>query len=146
MFVEGMLAAAREKLVTLPEDARLIEAAKLLTAGTDLVMACDSAGRLQGVVTKTDIVRQIAACEGAACRCPTATVMTSDVALCRPSDSLHDVAKRMKARHLKSIPVVDGDNRPLGVLNARAVLRTLLSDAEYEEAQLVDYVKGVGYR
>jgi hypothetical protein len=32
------------------------------------------------------------------------------------------------------------------LLTARAVLRALLSDAEYEEAQLVDYVKGVGYR
>ncbi len=32
------------------------------------------------------------------------------------------------------------------LLTARAVLRVLLSDAEYEEAQLVDYVKGVGYR
>lgn len=52
----------------------------------------------------------------------------------------------MKARHLKNIPVVDGENRPIGVVTARAVLRVLLSDAEFEEAQLIGYVKGVGYR
>lgn len=146
MFVEGMLQAAREKLVTITEDAKLIEAAKLLSSGTDLVVVCDSKGVLQGVVTKTDVVRQISVCQGATCMCPASTVMTRDVAFCRGADRLQDVSKLMKERHLKNIPVVEGDNRPIGVLTARAVLRILLSDAEYEEAQLIDYVKGIGYR
>jgi len=146
MFVEGMLETAREKLVTITYDAKLIEAAKLLTSGTDLVIVCDGRGALQGVVTKTDVVRQISVCQGATCMCPASTVMTRDVALCRGTDLLQDVSKLMKERHLKNIPVVDGGGRPIGVLTARAVLRILLSDAEYEEAQLVEYVKGVGYR
>ncbi len=146
MFVEGMLEAARENFVTIADDAKLIEAAKLLTSGTDLVIVCDGEGTLQGVVTKTDVVRQISVCQGATCMCPASTVMTRDVALCRGTDLLQDVSKLMKERHLKNIPVVDGEGRPIGVLTARAVLRILLSDAEYEEAQLVDYVKGVGYR
>jgi CBS domain-containing protein len=146
MFVEGMLELAREKLVTITDDAPLIEAAKLLTSGTDLVIVCDGHGVLQGVVTKTDVVRKISVCQGATCMCPASTVMTRDVALCRGMDLLQDVSKRMKERHLKNIPVVDGDNRPIGVLTARAILRVILSDAEYEEAQLVDYVKGIGYR
>lgn len=72
--------------------------------------------------------------------------MTRDVALCRGADLLQDVSKLMKERHLKNIPVVAADNRPIGVLTAQAILRVLLGDVEYEEAQLVDYVKGVGYR
>jgi CBS domain-containing protein len=146
MFVEGMLEVAREKLVTIADDAPLIEAARLLTSGTDLVIVCDGHGVLRGVVTKTDVVRQISVCQGATCMCPASTVMTRDVALCRGVDLLQDVSTRMKERHLKNIPVVDGDNRPIGVLTARAILRVILSDAEYEEAQLVDYVKGIGYR
>lgn len=146
MFVEGMLEAAREKLVTIADDAKLIEAAKLLTSGTDLVIVCNNEGALQGVVTKTDVVRQISVCDGATCMCPVSTIMTRNVALCRAANLLQDVSKLMKERHLKNIPVVDGDDRPIGMLTARAVLRILLSDAEYEEAQLVDYVKGIGYR
>lgn len=72
--------------------------------------------------------------------------MIRDVALCQGSDRLQDVSERMKTRYLKNIPFVDRDNPPLGLLTARAVRRVLLSDAEHEEAQLVDYVKGVGYR
>jgi len=146
MFVEGMLEVARTKLVTLADDARLIEAAKLLSSGTDLVIVCDSEGGLRGVVTKTDVVRQISECDGATCMCPASKVMTREVVMCRGSDLLRDVSKLMKERHLKNIPVVAEDNRPIGVLTAQAILRVLLGDAEYEEAQLVDYVKGVGYR
>ena len=146
MFVENMVGAAREKLVAIADDATLIEAAKLLTSGTDLVIVCDSEGVLQGVVTKTDVVRQISVCQGATCMCPVSTVMARDVALCRVTDRLSDVATLMKERHLKNIPVVDDADRPIGVLTARAVLRILLGDAEYQEAQLIDYVKGVGYR
>lgn len=146
MLVDDMPEAARARLVTLAVDAKLIEAAKLLTSGIDIVVARSDDGFLQGVVTKTDVVRQISICQGTACHVPVSSVMTRDVVFCQESDRLQDVSERMKARHLKNIPVVDGENRPMGLLTARAVLRVLLSAAEHEEAQLVDYVKGVGYR
>jgi CBS domain-containing protein len=146
MLVEDMPEAARARLVTIAVDDTLIKAAKLLTSGVDIVVALDRDGALQGVVTKTDVVRQISICQGAACHASVSSVMTRDVVLCRGSDRLEDVSERMKARHLKNIPVVDGGNRPTGLLTARAVLRVLLGAAEHEEAQLVDYVKGVGYR
>jgi CBS domain-containing protein len=72
--------------------------------------------------------------------------MTTAVTSCIASDPLKDVADRMKRHHLKNIPVIDSEGRPIGMLTARSVLRVLLGDAEYEEAQLVNYVKGIGYR
>ena len=146
MLIEGLLQAASERLVTIRDDAKLIEAAKLLGAHTDLVVVCDGDGILRGVVTKTDVVRQISTCQGATCMCPISTVMTRDVALCRGADHLKPVSELMKQRHLKNIPVVDADNRPIGVLTARIILRALLGDAEYEGAQMIDFVRGVGYR
>jgi CBS domain-containing protein len=146
VFIEGMIAAARDTLVTISDDAPLIEAAGLLTGHTDIVLVCDGDGRLAGVVTKTDVVRQISRCEGASCPCPVAAVMTRDVLSCSGADRLSDVSLRMKDRHLKNIPVVDGGDRPLAVLTARAILRILLGDSQFDEAQLMDYVKGVGYR
>jgi len=146
MFVHDIPGEARANLVTIAEDATLTEAAGLLTSGTDMVVVCDGGGILQGVVTKTDVVRQISTCKGAACRVTVASVMTRDVVLCHGADRLQDVSERMKARHLKIIPVVDDENRPLGLLTARSILRVLLGGAELEGAQLVDYVMGVGYR
>ena len=53
MFVDELLAKARERLVTITDDALLIEAARLLQAKTELVIVCNSEGVLAGVITKT---------------------------------------------------------------------------------------------
>ena len=92
MLIDGLIEAARERLV---DNAKLIDVAKFLSAGTDLVMVCDSDGVLTGVVTKTDLVKQISTCHDAVCMLPVATVMTRDVAFCRGSDSLADVSQLM---------------------------------------------------
>lgn len=146
MIVEELLPIARERLVTVADDASLIVVAKLLQAGTALVIVSDSGGLLAGVITMTDIVAQICFCEGAACLAAAALVMTRDVVLCEPKDLLHDVWTRMKARDLKHVPVVDAQSRPLGLLRARDILQVLLSESESEDALLRDYVMGIGYR
>jgi CBS domain-containing protein len=146
MLVERLLPAARDKLVTIADGAPLIEAAKLLRSGTDLVLVCSPAGILAGVISKTDVVEQVSQWQGAACIAAASSAMTRDVVLCHPQDALRDVSAIMKSRGLKNIPVVDESSRPVGVLTARAILRALLDDAEYDEALLTDYVKGVGYR
>lgn len=146
MFAESLLPAARERLVTIADDAPLIAAARLLRSGTDILLVCSSAGFLVGVVTKTDIVNQISQCKGAACIVSTSVAMTHDVMSCQSGDILEDLWHRMKARSLKNIPYVDEHARPLGVLNARDLLQALLKESTTEESMMRDYVMGVGYR
>ena len=90
MFVERLLPTAREKLVTIADDAPLVEAAKLLRTGTGLVVVCGSSGLLAGVITRTDIVSQVSRCQGAGCIMPASSAMTRAVVFCRPGDLLHD--------------------------------------------------------
>jgi CBS domain-containing protein len=116
MFVERLLPGARKRLVTIADDAPLIEAAKLLRSGTDLVVVCGSAGVLAGVVTKTDVVRQMSNCQGAGCTTSVSSTMTRDVVLCRPDEFLHDVWMRIKERSLKNIPIAGWDSCPLECL------------------------------
>ena len=146
MYVERMLPAARKRLVTIDDDAPLIDAAKLLgDRHIDLVVVCSSDELLAGIITKTDVVRQISHCQGSGCTTAVSTVMTRTVILCHPNDLLHDVWSIMKERGLKNIPVVDKDSRPIGVLNARDALDALLEEVEYEEVLLREYVMCVGY-
>ena len=56
LVVEQLLSKARERLVTIANDASLIQAAALFRTGIELVIVCDAAGLLAGVITKTDIV------------------------------------------------------------------------------------------
>ena len=72
-------------------------------------------------------------------------VMTKAVVHCRPDDILSDIWSVMKRRHLKNVPILDRDSRPIGVLNARDALEALLEELEYQEVLLRDYVMCVGY-
>ena len=123
MLVGKLMPAARARLVMIADDAPLIKAAKLLRAGTDLVVVCGPEGLLAGVITKTDVVDQISHCLGASCTTKASLVMTRDVVACQPDDWLNDVWAKMKEHELKNVPVTDRDCRPgelLGALDPRS--------------------------
>lgn len=146
-LVSSIDAVTRSRLVMIGANATLVDAARMLAdTQIGLVVICDAAGAMVGVVTKTDIVRQIGQCRGSACTRVAADVMTSDVAYCRRTDCLPNVLSLMHKRGFVHIPVVDEAIKPIGGINARDALRELLVQEKYEESLLRDYVMGVGYR
>ncbi len=123
-----------------------MQAARLLERDHDMLLVCDADGRMVGVLTKTDAVRQIGICTGASCTASVAHAMTSEVMTATPEGQLKDAWGMMKTGRLKNIPVVDPDRKPLGVLNARDVLQNLWQEVQQEEDLLFNYVMNVGYR
>jgi CBS domain-containing protein len=147
ILVEKIVPVARERLVTVRDDALLAEAARFLDGRhINLVVVCDKGGAMVGIVTRTDVVRQMSLCQGCGCTAAVRTVMTKDVTFCRPGDLLQDVWSIMKERKLLHVPIVGEDFRPLGVINARDALLVLLEGSEHEAALMRDYVMGIGYR
>lgn len=146
-LVSSMETVARSRLVTVSVDALLKDVAKLLSnTHISLVVVCEADGRMAGVITKTNVVRRIGHCEGNACTTTAASVMTRDVAFCHPADELSDVLAMMQTRGFVHVPVVDRHMVPSGVINARDALRELLTQEQYEESLLRDYVMGIGYQ
>jgi CBS domain-containing protein len=146
MLVERVIAIALKRLNTIQAGASLTDAAKLLCdTHKSLLIVCNSDGATVGVISKTDIVRQIAHCEGSRCTTPAEAVMTRDVTYCHPGDPLHDVLSKMKERGFVHVPIVDQESKPIGVINARDALQVLLGDVEYDVSSLRDYIMGIGY-
>ena len=146
MRVERILPAGRKRLITIRDEAPLMDAAKLLREpDADLVVVCNADERMVGVISKTDVVRQISQWRESEYATAASTVMTRTVVSFRPDDLLHDVWTMMKDRRLKNVPVLDQDSRPIGVLNARDVLEALLEEVEHEEMLLRDYVMSIGH-
>lgn len=145
--VKEILPVALKRLITIREDELLTKAASFLDGGhINLVVVCNNSGAMVGIITRTDIVRQISLCQGCGCKAAVGSVMTRDVISCRPGDSLQDVWSIMREKKFLHVPIVNDDLKPLGVINERDALRLLLEGVEYEEALLRDYVMGVGYR
>lgn len=144
--VNDLEAVTRSRLATVPLHTPLREVAQRLS-GTQiaLVAVCDADGVLAGVISKTDIVRQIGHCMGSACCTLASHVMKTDVVTCEPTDLLEGVLDLMRTRGLVHLPVLDACKHPVGIVNARDILRALLAQGEYEQSLLFDYVMGVGY-
>jgi predicted transcriptional regulator len=145
--VSRISAVTSSRLVTIHADALLVDAAKLL-AGSQigLVVVCGAEQKMVGVLTKSDVVRQIAGCSGSACTVRVGSLMVRDVVSCRDTDALEDVVRQLQQAGLVHLPVVDVAGRPTGVVNARDALRFLMAQEQYEESLLRDYVMGVGYQ
>jgi CBS domain-containing protein len=146
-LVSSMDAITRSRLQVVRADALLCDVASLL-CGThiSLLVVCDRTQSMVGIVTKTDIVQQLGRGDGWSGRRRASDVMVREVVWCLRHDSLAGVLKVMADRGVVHVPVVDGDAKPLGVVNARDALRTLLLDEQYEETLLRNYVMGVGYQ
>ena len=147
MFVEQMLPRARERLATISAAASVKEAANMMSKPhIDLLVVCSPDGVMVGVLTKTDIVGHIGQCLGAGCAAAVETIMTPAVISSRPEHALQDIWTLMKSRALQRIPVLDENNKPVGIIYARDALQCLLGDVEHDEALLRDYVMNVGYQ
>lgn len=147
IFIDQLLPTARGRLATIPHEAPLTEAARLLLQPHfNLIDILNADETLAGVISSSDIVRQISVCEGRSCMTQASAFMTRDVDTCNAEDLLDNVWSTMSMSGLKNVPVIDSESRPLGMLYARDALRVLLGEAEHQELLLHDYVLGIGCR
>lgn len=146
MLIETFLPTARKAMCCIDLQATLLQAARLLERDHEMLVVCDADGAMAGVLTKTDVVRQVGTCVGASCTAPVIQAMTRKVITQTPKGPLKGAWGVMQKHRLKNIPVVDRENIPLGVLNAREVLHSLWQEVQHDEDLLFDYVMNVGYR
>lgn len=147
LLVERLFPTARERLVTLGGEAHVKEAAALLADRKyRLVVVCDQDQRMIGVVARRDIVRELSHCLGYACTMACSAIMTTDVIVCRSGDALDGLWKTMAERGLRSVPIVDDLRHPLGVATAPDIAEIMLSEVEYDQNVMKEYVMSVGYR
>ena len=146
-LVSSIDAVARSRLLTVGPDALLAEVAALLSAAQiSLVVVCDESGAIAGVITETILVRQLGSKQATIFTTRAGDVMTREFTVCTQADSLPEVLAMMHEQGLIHVAIVDADNRPLGVVNARDGLRALLAAGNHEEAMLRNYVMGIGYQ
>lgn len=140
-------AVVRSRLLTVSADTLLVDVASQLSeTHIGLLVVCDSLGNMVGIITKTNIVRQISRSCDRLGTTLASDVMTRDVTTCCPTDALLDVLSTMKKSGFVHLPVIDERSKPSGVVYSGDALRALMAEGEYEADLLRDYVMGIGYQ
>lgn len=96
--------------------------------------------QVTGIVSERDVVRRIA--EGPDALTSTVdTIMSTDVVVCEPNDSLDDLMRLMTVRRIRHVPVVH-DAKLQGLVSIGDAVKTRIGELEFERDQLNQYVSG----
>lgn len=129
----------REVFTTAPDTA-LLEIAKLLgihRIGCIVVTGPD--GKVIGIVSERDIVREIARAGSTVLKEPVETCMTKTVFTCREADTIDKLMAEMTAHRFRHMPVVER-GRLIGLVSIGDVVRMRIAEAEMEAAAMREYI------
>jgi CBS domain-containing protein len=116
-FVASVMHAA----VTCSENEAIKDVAKrIVTRSVNHIVVVGDGGKLCGIVTSWDITRAMA--EG---RNALADVVTRRVVTAKPDEPLETASKRMAKHNISALPVVDSEQKVLGIVTSEDVSRLL---------------------
>jgi len=94
---------------------------------------------ISGIMTERDVVRRL--CDGPDfLDSPVSDVMTSEVLTCRPNESVQSLMNTMTEKRIRHLPVVDDFGRLSGLVSIGDVVKSHISQIEFERNQLEGYV------
>ncbi len=121
---------------TVQEAARLMESQDV---GSLPVVESSSSKRLVGVVTDRDLTIRVLA-RGESGSTQVRNAMSSDVQCARPEDSLDDVESTMGRHQVRRLPVVDEQNRVLGMIAQADLARERKAVGEKDFAKVIEKI------
>ena len=138
MKVQDLLKRKDSKVITCREESTVEEAARLITKhSVGALPVTERTGALVGILSERDVARAVAENGTAAAGMAVADLMTRDVKVIGPEDSVKEGVRRMGRLTIRHLPVL-GDGKLLGVISQRDVLKAILDDTQLEVNVLRD--------
>jgi len=106
---------------TVAAEATVEGAAQIMAELDVVVLPVQDQGELAGILTERDITIRVVAAGRVPADTKVAEIMSSDVFSCRPDDDVETIAKEMKERKLRQVPVVDTEGKLVGLVTLAAL-------------------------
>ena len=97
--------------------------------------------RVVGVFSERDYARQVILKGKASKDTPIRDVMTTRVVFVRPEQNIEECMALMTDKHIRHLPVLDGDTL-VGLVSIGDVVKAVISEKEFLIAQLEHYISG----
>ncbi len=99
-----------------------------------------SDGGVDGIVSERDVVRALRTAGAALLDAPISTVMTADVVVSAPGDTVEDMMRLMTERRIRHVPVVAEGGRMAGIISIGDVVKSRIDELEADREQLIGYI------
>jgi CBS domain-containing protein len=94
---------------------------------------------VEGIISERDVAYGVALHKGDLHALPVAALMTKNAVTCTPQDSVAEVSRVMAERHIRHLPVVEGDQL-VGVIAMRDIFMHRLDEMQRMTKLLGSYV------
>lgn len=141
MKIRSLLEKKGYEVVTVPPSLPVLDAMRLLVAHNIGSVIVEDDNRVQGILTERDILRQAARNPEALSRLRVEEIMTREVVVGVPGDTLAYVMEIMTRNRIRHLPVVE-DGWLVGIVSIGDVVDALRTDVEAENRYLRDYIQG----
>jgi CBS domain-containing protein len=98
-------------------------------------------GGVDGIVSERDVVRALRTAGAAVLDAPISTVMTADVVVTAPGDTVEDMMRLMTERRIRHVPVVTNGGRMAGIISIGDVVKSRIDELEADRDQLIGYIQ-----
>lgn len=141
--VEAILAEKGPSVLAVSRGTSVIDAAEMMNkhnAGSVLVT---NDGQIEGIFTERDVLRRVVAARRDPAATPVSEVMTSEVACCRPGTTMEEARTFMKNKRVRHLPVVDENNKVLGLISIGDLNAYKLDGQETTIHYMREYIYGI---
>lgn len=140
MHVDTILQSKGAAVYTLSPSGTLADAVALLnTHNIGAVVITEGAGRIVGILSERDIVRQLGKNPTEALSLTIGDCMTRSVVTADRLTSIGDVMERMTRRRIRHLPIAEGDML-VGIISIGDVVKLKIAEVEHEAEALREYI------
>lgn len=145
MLVADLIRRKGSSVASAPPDTTVAALLDLLAEhGIGAVVVSTDGSTVAGIVSERDVVRALRSAGPALLDAPITEVMTADVVVSAPGDTVENLMRLMTERRIRHVPVVGAGGRMAGIISIGDVVKSRIDELEADRDQLIDYIQSSG--
>ncbi|HST66197.1 MAG TPA: CBS domain-containing protein [Mycobacteriales bacterium] len=145
MLVSDLIRRKGSSVASAPPDTTVAALLDLLAEhGIGAVVVSGDGSTVSGIVSERDVVRALRRSGPALLDTPVSELMTTDVVVAAPADTVEDLMRLMTERRIRHVPVVVSEGRMAGIISIGDVVKSRIEALEADREQLIDYIQSSG--
>lgn len=142
--VKDILVEKGSSVVTIRQDRPVQEALDLLvSAGIGALVVVDDAGKVVGIFSERDCIRNMVIRKASALELSMKDVMTSPVLYVDPERTVDECMSLVTEKRRRHLPVM-ADDKLVGLVSIGDLVKATISEKEFLIQQLTHYIKSGG--
>ena len=142
--VRDLLRIKGNQVWTISPYASVLETLKLMAEKDIGALLVVDGDEMEGVISERDLARSFAKTETCLLDIEVQNYMTRGVITVNPDQSIDECMQIMTKERIRHLPVVE-NNKLVGLISMRDVVKELISSKESTINSLSDYIEGRGY-